>query len=201
MAALALAICAPLEAAAAPDGSAALALIKRTEAKLRVASGNAKSPVAAHRAIAAEVRGVFDMGELARHCMGKHAATMTAAQRSELTALLGAIVEHRYARSIRAGLARPIRYLPVTRRGSDVLVRTEITEARRGRTTTARIDYRVAKRPAGLRIVDVVTDTVSLSANYRALFNRIIRKRGVTGLLGKLRKKAKPIRKLRVESR
>jgi len=49
-----------------------------------------------------------------------------------------------------------------------------------------RIDYRMRQENGNWRIVDIIVDDVSTVDNYRASFNRIIKKEGMDGLIARL---------------
>jgi phospholipid transport system substrate-binding protein len=60
---------------------------------------------------------------------------------------------------------------------------------RRGRPFKIGIDYLLRKDGASWRTFDVITDGVGLVENYRAMFNKIIAKDGIDGLIAKMRAK------------
>jgi len=75
-----------------------------------------------------------------------------------------------------------VKYLPETKDGDDTIVPTEVMV--KGEPT--RIDYRMRQEAGAWRIVDIVVDDVSTVENYRASFNRIIKKEGMDGLIARL---------------
>jgi len=75
-----------------------------------------------------------------------------------------------------------VKYLPETKEGDDTIVPTEVVV--KGEPT--RIDYRMRQESGGWRIVDIIIDDVSTVENYRASFNRIIKKEGMDGLIARL---------------
>ena len=75
-----------------------------------------------------------------------------------------------------------VKYLPETQDGDDTIVPTEVMV--KGEPT--RVDYRMRQESAAWRIVDIIVDDVSTVENYRASFNRIIKKEGMDGLIARL---------------
>jgi phospholipid transport system substrate-binding protein len=80
-----------------------------------------------------------------------------------------------------------VKYLPETKADDDTMVPTEV--AVKGEPT--RIEYRMRQEAGHWRIVDIVVDDVSTVENYRASFNRIIKKEGMDGLISRLSGDAK----------
>jgi phospholipid transport system substrate-binding protein len=142
------------------------------------------------RQLAAQVRGLFDVRDVTAQALGRHWDAMSDDRRDEIVALLAVLIERSVARSMRRAAAGAVRYADEAERDGDALVRTRVTEQRRGREAILSIDYVVRRGPDGWRVHDLITDGVSLVRNYRGQFHRVIRKRGVDGLVAALRKKA-----------
>jgi phospholipid transport system substrate-binding protein len=133
------------------------------------------------------VRDFLDIDTLGKQAMRDHWATLSSGQRREFLQLLRGLVEANYVKALRANLDYEVRYLgEETAPGGQLLVKTEIRVERHGRPRAISIDYVVS--PAG-KASDVVTDGIGLVDNYRAQFNKIIARDGVTGLLDRMRKK------------
>lgn len=142
--------------------------------------------------IETHLRNLFDMRVVARNALEKHWASMTTEQRDEVVALLRTIIERRYIASMREAFDHAIDYKAEVADDGARRVRTVITETgKTGRTAKVSVDYVMRKGASGWRVEDMITDSVSLVDNYKSQFNRAIKKRGVDGLLAKLRAKAK----------
>ena len=75
-----------------------------------------------------------------------------------------------------------IEYLPESPRGDEVVVPTRVTVGEdRGEVT-----YVMRAGAQGWRIVDIVTDDVSMVRNYGARFARVLAQEGVEGLIRRL---------------
>jgi ABC-type transporter MlaC component len=74
-------------------------------------------------------------------------------------------------------------------------VQTKIKTTRRGRPFSIAIDYVLIKNGKTLQAFDVITDGVGLVANYRQMFNKVIRDKGFTGLMSRMKSKLEQIQK------
>jgi phospholipid transport system substrate-binding protein len=136
---------------------------------------------AAIRAIANEI---FDFRELSQRTLGRHWQGRTAAERDEFVRLFADLLERTYIGKIEtySGGER-IQYLNESVDGDQVTVRTKIV-TKTG--TEIPLDYRMHRSGDRWLVYDVTIEGVSLVANYRAQFNRIIQQSSFKELLAKL---------------
>ncbi len=139
--------------------------------------------------VTAELRDLFDIADLAKRAIVDHWAQMAPAQRTSLIETLRLVVERNYVSQLRSNLRYEIVYRGEEPRGSDVLVKTVIRAERGGRPVEIPVDYLLHRDRDHWRAFDVITDDVSLVANYRSQFNRIIAKEGVDGLIKRMKAK------------
>jgi len=139
--------------------------------------------------ITAELRGLFDIGDLAKRALADHWDKMTPGQRTSLVDTLRLIVERNYIAQLRSNLSYEIDYTGEEPQGKDVLVKTVVKATRSGRPVEIPVDYVLRSEASGWRAYDVITDDVSILKNYRAQFNRIIGKEGVDGLIKRMKAK------------
>ena len=124
------------------------------------------------RAITAEI---FDFSGAARLSLGHDWNARTPAERAEFVGLFADLIERSFimavASRVRLSEAVKVRYLGESRDGDVATVRTTISSK-----TGAELpfDYRMIERGDRWAIRDVVVDGVSLAANYRAQFSRVI---------------------------
>lgn len=178
-------------AATAGPGTQTVRKANDTVAKLlrkKVAAGSEAEAKLATK-ITAELRGFLDVEELGKRAMSDHWENLEPTKRTEFMNLLRALIEANYVKGLRANLDYEVAYLGEQLKGDNLLVTTEIKTMRRGRPYKIGIEYLLRKDGSGWRTFDVVTDGVGLVENYRAMFNKIIAKDGVDGLMAKMRTK------------
>lgn len=139
---------------------------------------------AAIRAIANEI---FDFRELSQRSLARHWQARTPAERDEFVHLFADLLERSYVGRIEtySGGER-IQYTGETADGDQATVRTRIvTKA----GTEIPVDYRMHRVGEHWLVYDVTIEGVSLVANYRAPFGKIIQTSSFKGLVDKLRVK------------
>lgn len=146
-------------------------------------AGRATERRAAIRRIAGEI---FDFTEMTRRSLGPHWQTRTPAEREEITRLFADLLERSYISKIERYSGEKIVYLGDSVDGDYATVRAKLL-TRQGMEIP--LDYRMLRRGERWFVYDVSIEGVSLVANYRAQFNKIIQASGYTGLVQKLREK------------
>lgn len=143
------------------------------------------------RAIVAEI---FDFRELSQRALGPHWRGRTPNERDEFIQLFADLLERSYIDKIElySGAER-IQYTGEVLDGDQVAsVRTRIV-TKQG--TEIPVDYRMRRVDADRWLVyDVAIEGVSLVANYRAQFNRIIQRSSYKGLVEQLTARLAPQR-------
>lgn len=136
---------------------------------------------AAIRRIANEI---FDFTETTRRSLGQHWTARTPAEREEIVRLYADLLERSYIGKIEMYSGEGIQFVGDTVGVNQATVRTRlVTKA----GTEIPVDYRM-HRVAGDRWLayDVAIEGVSMVANYRAQFNKIIQTSGYKSLVSKL---------------
>jgi len=136
---------------------------------------------AAIRGLAHEI---FDFRELSQRALARHWQARTPAERDEFVQLFSDLLERSYIGKIEmySGGDR-IHYASETAEGDQATVRTRIVT--KGGTEIP-VDYRLHRVGDRWMVYDVAIEGVSLIANYRAQFNRIIQTSSFKGLVDKL---------------
>jgi len=136
---------------------------------------------AAIRAMAHEI---FDFRELSQRALARHWQARTPAERDEFVRLFADLLERSYIAKIEtySGGDR-IQYTSETAEGKHAAVRTRIV-TKSGPEIP--VDYRLHRVDDRWLVYDVAIEGVSLVANYRAQFNRIIQTSSFKGLVAKL---------------
>jgi phospholipid transport system substrate-binding protein len=130
---------------------------------------------------------IFDFTETTRRSLGQHWNARTPAEREEFVKLYADLLERSYIGKIELYSGERIQFLGETIERDQATVRTRF-QTKAG--TEIPVDYRM-HRVAGDRWLtyDVAIEGVSLVANYRAQFNKIIQTSGFASLVSKLTEK------------
>jgi phospholipid transport system substrate-binding protein len=139
------------------------------------------------RAIADQI---FDWEETGKRALARHWSARSPQERQEFATLFADLVERSYVGKIERYSGERIVYAGDTIEGDQATVRTKLVTKS---NTEIPIDYRMQKEGDRWRAYDVVIEGVSLVANYRTQFNRIIQQSGYGELVGKLKAKQEEI--------
>lgn len=140
------------------------------------------------RALASEV---FDFGEAAAVALGPEWPARTPAERAEFTRLFADLLETGYIAmmgsraSMQGGLA--MEYVDETIDGEAATVRTVVV-TRNG--SDLPVDYRMMRADGRWLVRDVTIDGLSLVANYRAQFQRVMHASSYADLVARMRARA-----------
>ena len=153
--------------------------------------GSADARVAAVRALVTEV---FDVDGAAALALGRRWEALAPPARATFTRLYADVVERAYlawvgskARVGEGGVS--VRWLEELVDGDAAAVRSVLLTRAGGELP---IDYRLVRREGDWLVRDVVVDGVSLAANYRVQFERVLQLGSYDELLARLRDKAGP---------
>jgi phospholipid transport system substrate-binding protein len=131
-------------------------------------------------------RTLFDFEEMAKSALGRHWAQRTPEQRKKFTDLFTDLLESSYVGKIEAYSGEKIVYVAEQADGDTVTVRSKVVTQR---GTEIPLDYRMQKQGDRWRSFDVRIEGVSLVANYRTQFNKIITQSGYDELVKKMEQK------------
>ncbi|PYM91101.1 MAG: organic solvent tolerance ABC transporter substrate-binding protein [Candidatus Rokuibacteriota bacterium] len=129
---------------------------------------------------------VFDFEELAKRCLARHWEARTPAERSESVQLLADLLERSYVGRMEAYSGERVVLLSDSVDGDLAVVKTRII-TKQG--TEVPVDYRMLQRGDRWRVYDVTIEGVSLVANYRSQFDRILRTSSFQQLVNQVREK------------
>lgn len=129
---------------------------------------------------------IFDFSETARRSLARHWAARTPAEREEFVRLFGDLLERSYISKIEVYGGEKIAYLGDSVDGEQATVRTKLT-TKQG--TEIPVDYRMHRRGDQWLVYDVVIEGISLIANYRTQFNKIIQTSSYQELVKKMKTK------------
>ncbi|HXG01904.1 MAG TPA: ABC transporter substrate-binding protein [Candidatus Binatia bacterium] len=114
---------------------------------------------------------LFDFSEITRRVVGPHWHARTPAEREEIVQLFTALLARSYLAKIEMYSGEKVVYAGETLDGDHAAVRTRIV-TRAG--TEIPMDYRLLRARERWVVYDVTIEGVSLVANYRTQFNRIL---------------------------
>ena len=145
--------------------------------------GRARERRAAVRKIANDI---FDFGETARRSLGRHWQPRTPAERDEFVQLFADLLERSYISRVELYGGEKIQYLGDTIDGEQGKVQTKLLT--KGGSDIP-IEYRMHKKGDRWLVYDVIIEGVSLIANYRTQFNKIIQTASYQELVKKMKAK------------
>jgi phospholipid transport system substrate-binding protein len=146
--------------------------------------GRVKDRRAAVRKIANDI---FDFSETARRSLGRHWQGRTQAERDEFVQLFTDLLERTYISKIETYGGEKIQYNGDTVEGEQAKVQTKLVT--KGSGGEIPIEYRMHKVGDRWLVYDVVIEGVSLVANYRTQFNKIIQTSSFEELMNKMKNK------------
>jgi phospholipid transport system substrate-binding protein len=134
---------------------------------------------------------IFDFGETARRALGRHWAARTPEERDEFVRLFGDLLERSYISKIELYGGEKIQYV-----GDKADVDTAIVQSKllTKAGSEVPIDYRMLKKGERWLVYDVVIEGVSLVANYRTQFNKIIQTSSYQELVKKMKTRQEELR-------
>ena len=139
------------------------------------------------------VQRFLDCTELARLSLQDHWKKRSKKERAEFVQILGDLIERNYVRQLRGNLDYKLEYRKQDVKGQRARVVTAVTVDKNGRQEEVVIEYKMRKKSGRWMVYDVVTDEVSVVDNYRAQFNRIIKRESYDKLVTKMRNKLKQL--------
>lgn len=129
---------------------------------------------------------IFDFSETAKRSLARHWPPRTPAEREEFIALFADLLERSYISKIELYGGEKIGYVGETVDNDLATVRTRIVTKQQ---TEIPVDYRMLKRGDRWLVYDVIIEGVSLIANYRVQFNKIITTSSYQELVKKMKTK------------
>jgi phospholipid transport system substrate-binding protein len=129
---------------------------------------------------------IFDFGETARRSLGRHWQPRTPAERDEFVQLFADLLERSYIAKVELYGGEKIQYLGDTLEGDQAKVQTKL-HTKGGNEIP--IEYRMHRKGDRWLVYDVIIEGVSLIANYRTQFNKIIQTASYQELVKKMKAK------------
>jgi phospholipid transport system substrate-binding protein len=131
-------------------------------------------------------RQLFDFEEMSKRSMARHWAPLKPEQKKRFTELFSDLLENSYVSKIESYGGEKIVYLPEQVDGDITIVKSKLVTQK---GTEIPIDYRLQKDGDRSEVYDVVIEGVSLVANYRSQFNKVITQSSFDELIKKMEAK------------
>jgi phospholipid transport system substrate-binding protein len=182
-------LCLAAHATAAGDP---LALVKTTVNQVVSVLQDKATPQQARRDRLVDlVAGRFDFADMARQSLGTHWNQLTPAQRNEFVPLFTSFMEAAYLDKIEDYSGQPIQFIKESSDGPGYAqVSTSVIQQDK---QPIHIDYRLKQAGGEWRVYDVTVDDISITANYRNQFNRVIDNQGYDALVTSMRNKEREL--------
>jgi len=133
---------------------------------------------------------IFDFSEMAKLSLGRYWDERTSDEKNEFVQVFETLLENTYSKKIESYKNEKIVYLKETVDGNSSEVKSKVVTSKHDEYA---IDYRLFNKGGKWVIHDVSIEGISLGANYRTQFDKIIRSEGYTALIKKLNSKRKDI--------
>jgi phospholipid transport system substrate-binding protein len=128
---------------------------------------------------------IFDFGDMAKRALGPHWVERTPAERGEFVRLFTDLIQRAYVGKVdQHAAATKMTFLGETMDADYAVVRTTIPLSN---GSAMPLDYRMHSTRDRWQVYDLNIDGISLVANYRAQFNRVIRTSSYPALVTRLK--------------
>jgi phospholipid transport system substrate-binding protein len=129
----------------------------------------------------------FDFTAMARSALGYHWKELNPQQQQEFTNVFISFIEDSYLSKLNDYRGQQVQFIKASQEGSDYAqVNTNIV--REGKEPI-HLDFRLMKEGGTWKIYDVTVDAISIIANYRNQFNRVMNNQGYDKLIQDLKEK------------
>ena len=143
----------------------------------------------------------FDFADMARTTLGYHWRQLTPQQQAEFVPLFASFMENVYLSKLQEYSVQKIRQTATSSAvsftgqqydGADY-AEVHSTVLLKDKPPPIKVDYLVRRDGASWKIYDLNIDAISVMANYRQQFNRVLNNDGYPALVGMLRKKVQEL--------
>jgi phospholipid transport system substrate-binding protein len=142
------------------------------------------------------VRAILDIDQLGKAAMVNQWAKLKPNEQTDFLKILRDLIEANYVNIQKANVDYTTEYTAEsTNKDGNIVVETKVKTQRKGRPFTLSIKYVLVKNGATHQIFDVITDDVGLVENYKQMFDKIMKDKGFTGLMDKMKAKLADIQK------
>jgi phospholipid transport system substrate-binding protein len=149
---------------------------------------NKSTPVQQRRRQLREaIENEFDFTEMSKSALGYHWRTINQNQRAQFTKLFTAFIEDAYLSKIQDYSGQQVQFQGQSPLGQGYSqINTAIVQTGKSPVT---VNYLLLEKDGTWKIYDVTVDAISIIANYRNQFNRVINDKGFDQLMADLQAK------------
>jgi phospholipid transport system substrate-binding protein len=149
---------------------------------------NKSAPVQQRRRQLREaIENEFDFTEMSKSALGYHWRTISENQRAQFTKLFTAFIEDAYLSKIQDYSGQQVQFQGQSPLGQGYAqINTAIIQTGKSPIT---VNYLLLQKDGTWKIYDVTVDAISIIANYRNQFNRVINEKGFDQLMADLQAK------------
>ena len=174
--------------ARADDGGAPMTVVQNTvNQALEVLRDKASPLPQRQEKLRQIVAQSFDFTEMSKSALGYQWKKLTPQQQQEFTTVFISFIEDSYLSKLNDYRGQQVQFIKASQDGTDYAqVNTNIV--REGKEPI-HLDFRVMKEGGAWKIYDVTVDAISIIANYRNQFNRVMNNQGYDTLIKDLKEK------------
>ena len=178
----------PATPARADDANSPDAVVKQTVNQALEVLRDKDTPLAQRQdKLRQIVSSTFDFSEMAKSALGYHWKQISPDQQQEFTNVFIAFIEDSYLSKINDYRGQQVSFLKSTSDGSgDAQVNTDIVGSGK---EPIHVNYKLLQKDGTWKIYDVTVDAISIIANYRNQFNRVMNNKGYDTLISDLKSK------------
>ena len=133
------------------------------------------------------VSATFDFTTMSKSAMGYYWKQITPEQQQEFQRVFITFIENSYLAKINEFTSGEVKYLSAQNDGTQYsMVKTSVLMPGK---SPIDLDFRLLNKEGRWQVYDVTVDAVSIIANYRNQFNRIMASKGYSSLIGDLKSK------------
>jgi len=129
----------------------------------------------------------FDFADMSRIALSRHWRDLNPSQRAQFTQLFTAFIENAYLNKIQDYSGQDVAILGQNSEGEG-FARVHTHVVQQGKQPIE-VDYMLRDMNGDWKIYDVTVDAISIVANYRNQFNRVINNQGFDKLMADMRQK------------
>jgi phospholipid transport system substrate-binding protein len=140
------------------------------------------------------VGGSFDFTDMARSSLGYNWKKLSSAQQEQFVPLFTAFMEDAYLDKIDSYSGQKVQFVGQNAMEANTAEVKSVVQPADSSDQPIRINYLVKQTDGDWKVYDVTVDDISITANYRNQFNRMIDQQGFNGLLSAMREKQRELR-------
>lgn len=184
----------PIAYGAATGGDPA-ALVKSTVGQvIAVLQDKQMARDSRQRKVIEIVAGRFDFADMARSSLGYNWKKLSPAQQQQFVPLFTAFMEDAYLNKIDSYSGQPVQFAGQTAIADESTEVKTVVQPAESSDPPIRINYLLKQSGGDWKVYDVTVDDISITANYRNQFSRMIEQQGFDGLMSAMREKQQELR-------